>query len=187
MVRWTQAASCELRASSIRTRSSKLAARSSRRGFTIIELVIVIVVLGIAIPPLLYTISDTLTKNVKVRTIQTASVLGRGLMEEILSKRYDVNASSPWSNPLGPAVGETRATYNDVDDFDGFTENPISGFPGYSSSVTVYYVDPDTTGLNTAEPDSSNTLDYKRIDVVIAHPLAGSLKFSTIVSRARTL
>ena len=145
-----------------------------------------IAVLGIALPPLLSSISETLEGNIKVRTTQTASILGRGLMEEILSKQYDVNTSSPWSNPLGPAVGETRATYNDVDDFDGFSENPISGFTGYSSSVSVYYVDPDTTGLDTAKPDSSNTLDYKRVDVMITHPLTGSLKFSTIVSRSRT-
>jgi MSHA pilin protein MshD len=157
-----------------------------RSGFTIIELIIVIAVLGIAIPPLLSSISETLESNIKVRTTQTASILGRGLMEEILSKQYDLSTSSPWSNPLGAGVGETRATYNDVDDFDGFSENPISGFTGYSSSVSVYYVDPDTTGLDTAKPDSSNTLDYKRVDVTITHPLTGSLRFSTIVSRSRT-
>ncbi len=157
------------------------------RGFTIIELIIVIVVLGIALPPLLFTVSDTLEDNVKVRTIQTASVLGRSLLEEILSKRYDENTSSPWSNPLGPNGGETRATYDDIDDFDGFTENPISGFTGYSSSVTVYYVNPDTAGLDTAQPDSSNTLDYKRIDVTITHAIAGTLRFSTVTSRSRSL
>lgn len=158
-----------------------------QRGFTIIEMIIVIIVLGIALPPLLFTVGETLEDNVKVRTIQTATVLGRSLQEEILSKRYDENTASPWSNPLGPNGGETRATYDDVDDFDGFTENPISGFTGYSSSVTVSYVDPDTTGLDTLLSDSNNTLDYKRIDVTITHALAGTLRFSGVMSRSRSL
>jgi hypothetical protein len=127
-----------------------------------------------------------LTKeSTQAELISTANALGRSLLDEIVSKGYDERSSSPWSNPLGPDAGEaSRSDYDDVDDFDGFNENPVSGFPGFSRSALVYYIDPDNSNLDTAQPDSSNTLDYKRIDVTVYHELVGNVKFSTVVSRS---
>jgi MSHA pilin protein MshD len=160
---------------------------SNQRGLTLMEMVVVILVLGIAMPPLITMMGRVMEENLDVRSIQTASVFGRDLLEEVISKSYDERNNSPWSNPLGPDGSETRATYDDVDDYDGFVENPIAGTTNFSSRVTVYYVDPDGVDLDTVQPDSSNTLDYKRIDVTITNAYVGDQQFSTVVSRARSL
>ena len=170
--------------------------RRIRRGVTLIELVVIIVLIGVMVPPLLMMFSDITKMSAQAELISTANALARSLLEEIISKNYDEKAyvsgctSNCWSNPLGPDSGEARATYDDVDDFDGLNETSISGFPGFSRSATVYYVNPDLTAaeppyhLDIVQPDSSNTLDYKRIDVTVSHSLVGSMKISTVISRS---
>lgn len=150
----------------------------------------VIVLIGLAVPPLLMMFSDITQRSSQAELISTANSLARSLLEEITSKNYDERSYSPWSNPLGPESGETRNTYDDIDDFDGLNETTIPGFPGFSRSSVVYYVDPDSSAteppyhLDLAQPDSSNTLDYKRVDVTVKNNLIGSVKVSTVVSRS---
>ncbi|MBU0759934.1 MAG: type II secretion system GspH family protein [Candidatus Omnitrophica bacterium] len=154
-------------------------------GITLIELVLIIVLIGLVVPPLLTVFSDITRRSAQAELISTANALTRSLLEEIVSKKYDEKNSSPWSNPLGADSGETnRDAYDDVDDFDGFSEPSVPGFPGFSRSVTVYYVNPDSSNLDTPQPDSCNTLDYKRVDVTVNHQLIGDLKMSSIVSRS---
>ncbi len=160
-------------------------------GMTIIEMVMVIVVLAIAIPPLLNMFSEVGINSVQAEFQNTASLIGQSYMEEIISKKFDetlVNdplASAPWSDPLGSDGGESRSSYDDVDDFDGYTEDPVANYTGFSTSVTVYYVDPDSSDLDTVQPDSSSSLDYKRIDVTVTHSQVGSMSFSLIKSSQR--
>ncbi|MBU1006299.1 MAG: type II secretion system GspH family protein [Candidatus Omnitrophica bacterium] len=154
-------------------------------GITLIEIVMVMVLIGLVVPPLLGMFSDVTKKSAQAELISTANSLARSLLEEIVSKEYDENGSSPWSNPLGPDSGESsRNNYDDMDDFDGFSESSISGFPGFSRTAVVYYVNPDDSDLDTPQPDSYNTLDYKRVDVVISHSLIGNTTMSSVISRS---
>ncbi|MBN1793367.1 MAG: hypothetical protein JW844_00205 [Candidatus Omnitrophica bacterium] len=153
---------------------------SRLKGVTIVELAIIIMVLALAVPPLMILFAHIGQRSIESEFRMTAYQLAEGLLEEVLSKRFDESSSAPWSATLGPDSGESaRSAYDDVDDFDGYTENPVSGFPGFSRSVTVYYVDPDAFDLDTVRPDSAGT-DYKRIDVVVAHSKIGSAKFSSV-------
>ena len=156
-----------------------------RKGMTIVEIAITIMVLGLAIPPIMVLFAHIGQRSIESEFRMTAYQLAEGLLEEVLSKRYDENDSSPWSTTLGPDSGEsTRSAYDDIDDFDGYTENPVSGFPGFSRLVTVYYLDPDTDDLNTVQADSAGT-DYKRIDVSVTHNKIGSAEFSSVSNANR--
>lgn len=162
-----------------------------KKGITLIELIAVIVVFSLAIPPIILLLYQLRIRGIRAEKLSQANFLARSLMEEVLSKRYDEKTRPPWSNPLGPERGETsRDEYDDVDDFDGFNETSISGFPGFSRSVVVYYVNPDLTTpqppyhLDIVQPDSSNILDYKRVDVSVSHNLVGKIKLSSVVSRS---
>ena len=158
------------------------------KGITLIEMVVVVVVLSSAIPSLLYMFANITQRSIHAELISTATTLARSTMEEIMSKRYDENALSPYSNPLGPEGGEAYPNFDDVDDFDGFNQATVTGYPGFSRSVVVYYVNPDLAAteppyhLDVIQPDSSNTLKYKRIDVTVSHVLVGAIKLSVIVA-----
>jgi len=71
--------------------------------------------------------------------------------------------------------------WDDVDDYDGFSESGIPGFPGFTREVTVYYIDPDTTGYDTPLADSSRT-NYKRVDVRVTSNRIGAVDFSFIIT-----
>jgi len=118
------------------------------KSITLIELVIAIVVFAVAIPPLLGMVSDVVRKHTQGETVYKATVLGRDLLEEILTKRFDektTKTGGEWST-IGPDAGETDVSdYDDVDDYDGLNEEPISG---YTREVSVHYVDPDNSPAN---------------------------------------
>jgi MSHA pilin protein MshD len=113
-----------------------------------------------------------------------ATFLAEQLMTEILQCYYKDPASG--SGTLGPDTGETsRASYNDVDDYDGLTNSPpksrdgatLSGYAGWQRKVTVEWVDP-------ANPAShSNTdLGLKRITVKVTPPSGKTVKLMALRS-----
>ena len=113
-----------------------------------------------------------------------AATLARGLMEEIMSKKFDENNSSPWTAPanLGFDTGETRfgtppnGCFDDVDDYsNNYTEptppltignqvmNGQGGTPnytGFSRTVVVEYVNADMSVSGTQT-------DFKRVTVTV--------------------
>jgi MSHA pilin protein MshD len=145
-----------------------------QRGFTLIELVIAIVILGfvslILIP---FVTSVTHSPDPVIR--QKAVALGQAMMDEIAAKKWDENTPNGGgpicsgesgtgrgasaytlacpelvknASAIGAEIGESRATYDDVDDYDGLTasgnffDQSGSAFslPGYSRSVRVTYI-----------------------------------------------
>jgi MSHA pilin protein MshD len=140
----------------------------TRPAFTIIEAVMSVAIVGI----LLATSLTAFAGIAKQRKVQAerreAYEIGQQLMTEILQQYFQDPVAPVW----GPESGETRATFNDVDDYDGYTEtNPtlkdgtaLSDYTGWTRSVAVTYVDP----LNPANTIASSTL--KRITVKVTAP-----------------
>ena len=162
--------------------------KNNRRGINLIELVLVIVILSISIPPLIGMLADVTKRSTEAELYYKGIVAGRDLMEEILTKRFDektTKTGGSWSN-IGSDPGDT--VYDDVDDYDGFVDDSVSG---YRREVSVHYVDPDhaPSGCMNGTQDypldcfkDDNTLDYKRIDIKVSHNLISDLYFSCIVS-----
>ena len=68
---------------------------------------------------------------------------------------------------MGPDTGETvKADFDDVDDFKDWQENPISGYPAYSSTVDIYYVNSGDLDTEASIGDTEYT-DFKKITVKI--------------------
>lgn len=146
-----------------------------------IEVVIVIIILGIAMLPLLITYANVANTGMQREAITIATSLAQTLMEEIESKRYDENADPPWTDPLslGPDGETGRDTdYDDVDDFNEYSENPIPGFGGYTSSVSISYVQP-----GDLDTPVGTTTDFKRIEVTISHSKAGNVRLVSVRQR----
>jgi type II secretory pathway pseudopilin PulG len=164
----------------------------TRRGINIIEMIALIVVLSIAIPPLLTMWSETSRRSVRTEAIADATFYAQELMEEIKSKKFDENDSSPWSSVLGVDSGEVsgnRTTFDDVDDFNGYSDQPSGG---YVRNVNVEYVlVTDNTWEVCASPSCTDVIDcntcdqccYKRITIYVSRPnLIGNVTLVTVVA-----
>lgn len=170
----------------------------NKKGFTLIELVIIIVIVALAIPPLIKMVSEGTQKSGDSELVSTAAILAQDLMEEIKSKRWDENsplaggtiADASKTYPLG-AEEALRTGYDDVDDYDGLSNNPprdaqnnqINDYTGFTRSVDVIYVaetnlDTENPGVLPNPPVESN---YKRIAITVAWS-TGSVDLVTVVS-----
>ncbi|MDF1766944.1 MAG: type II secretion system protein [Gammaproteobacteria bacterium] len=174
--------------------------RSAQRGFTIIELVISIAVLAIALTGITLMLSGGLSRSADTMQEVRAVALGQAYLDEILGKRFDENTRDsgvppcrnsllsprPCSSTLGPESGESRATYDDVDDYHGLDEglgaadttlrdplgNARIGFDNFRVSVSVRYSRPEAGGeefgLGVGD-ELDDAQDAKLIEVTVSH------------------
>ncbi|MBI3541049.1 MAG: hypothetical protein HY073_02790 [Deltaproteobacteria bacterium] len=124
----------------------RLFSNKKNAGYTFIEIVLAITLLAIALPPFLTWFSNLSMTGARAANLPTAVVLGSNLMEEIKSKKFDELVSKDingnWSTVLGPDTGEVgdKTKFDDVDDFNGWSQGFGSAYPGYTASVVVSYV-----------------------------------------------
>lgn len=109
-------------------------------GFTLIESVIVIVVMGIAMLTITSFLAPEISRSADPHYQTRAAALGQSVMTQILARNFDEHSGTQGGLPLCSAVGESDctdigdfgkdsgesdnnpATYNDVDDFQGCWE-----------------------------------------------------------------
>jgi hypothetical protein len=117
--------------------------RIQRSSATIIEVVMAIVILSVALPPMVSAFTDASMQSVYPINAATASYLAIERMEEIVARRY-------------------RGTdgYAAVSVANFPAESPISGFPAFTRSVTVTYVN---AALSTVGTDQG----YKKVRVTV--------------------
>ena len=173
-----------------KAQSAKRKAQSAK-AITLIEMVAIIAVVGLAIPPLMLMWQDLSYRSARATAISQATFYAQELMEEIKSKDF-VDPDDPTNPALGPN-GETYPNFDDVDDFNGYSENPISDAPGYNRCVTVDYADlsestwagncspPNPADCNPPTCNPEDATDYKRIRVLVSHRF-GDSSLVTIVS-----
>ena len=161
--------------------------RIPQSGITLIEMIAVIVVVGLAIPAILLMWQDLSFRSGRAEVIAQASFYAQELMEEIKSKNF----ADPNQTPVfGPESGEGgRSNYDDVDDFNGYSDTSA----GYTRCVTVDYVElsagtwtgnctpANPTDCNSPTCNPGDVTDYKRIRVLVSHQF-GNASLVTIVS-----
>lgn len=183
-------------------------------GITLIELVISISVLAIALTGITVMISGGLARSADTLLEVRSIALAQAYLDEILGKRFDENSHDSGippcrnelgvmrqcSSAMGAESGETRGTFDDVDDYDGLDEgwgavdstlrdalgNPRVGFDNFRVSVSVREVQVASGGAESTlavanELDDSQ--DAKLVSVNIAHPgLSEGIVFSAYKS-----
>lgn len=137
---------------------------TSARGLSLIELLVFIVVVGIAVTGVLSVYSLNARSSADPMVRKQALAIAESLLEEVLAKPYtycdpdDANAETASStagcatmaeSAMAPEAGETRYSnltpYDNVNDYNGFSMNPIDdlngnavpGLGGYSATVQV--------------------------------------------------
>ena len=161
------------------------------RGFSLIEAVATILVLGIALMAVVQTMSFAFRKQSDGLWQSRTVALAEAYLEEMSAKRYDeatspggIPACAPAATPcstVGPDAGETRVTYDDVDDYHGLDESPPldatgtarSGYDGFRVQITVAYLDAaQVTALGLDDPS-----DAKRVEIRVTPPASSALAF----------
>lgn len=102
---------------------------SAQKGVTLIELIITIVIMGIALSALTISLSQGISRSTTPIWEQKAMSLAHAYMQEISAMSFAEQT------PVGGGFvsdescvssneGQNRDSYNDVDDYDGLTEQP---------------------------------------------------------------
>jgi hypothetical protein len=116
---------------------------SLRFSSTIIEVVMAVVILSVALPPLMVSFVEASIQSIYPANASVASFLVIERMEEIIARRY---------RQTDGYQAVTAANFP--------AEAPVSGFPGFSRSVTVSY-----TGASLAPAGSDQ--GYKKVRVAV--------------------
>jgi len=139
------------------------------RGVTLVELVVAIVVIGIALAGVTVVFVRNTTASADPMIWHQGTAIAEAYLEEALTK--------PFVDPDGTNVGETRATYDDVADYN-FTDigardqngTPINGLGGYTVQIQTV-----VEALNDITAASGNAM---RVTVTVTTPAGGSVTIS---------
>lgn len=162
-----------------------------QKGFTLVEIVIGIVTLGIALSLLSTLLFPQAKRSVEPLMQMRAAELGIALMNEITSKSFDENSDhsggavrcnetgAPTCSVTLRPEGETRDNYNDVDDYHDLSnmtnslgDNLSARYPGFSYSISVCYSDAQGSCV------AAGTSLFKRVDISVTAPNGQSYTFS---------
>lgn len=137
---------------------------AKRRGFTLVELVLLVVVLSAALAGVLLVFQNTVRASADPQVYKQAIAIGEALLDEILLNSYD---------PV--AGGTSRTDYNDVDDYNGYSTTggmkdiQNAAIPGLAD-YNVGAVSVTTVTLNDSGGTLTPVAEAKRITVTVTGP-----------------
>lgn len=156
------------------------------RAFTIAEVSVCVVIVGVMLVAALQTVGQSATVQQRIATRTRGSQLARAMLAEVMQQNYVEPSVTP---VFGPEGGETRATYDDVDDYNGLIDSTSVGKDGSSlavpsaslwkRTVAVEWADPLTLKavapqLETGVKLITVTVQYKNVVVTKAQALRTS-------------
>ena len=161
--------------------------RKHHQGATLIELVMIIVIISVAIAGVMGAFSLIAGRSADPLNQTRAVALSQLYMDETLAKQFAdkspvgggavMSAAKADCSNIG-ADGESRSTFNDVDDYDildndspqNSEEDPLSGYSNFRVSVSV-----QCAGI---EVGLAQDYQAKRIDITITDPSNNTYLFS---------
>jgi MSHA pilin protein MshD len=171
------------------------------KGFTLIEIIIGIVVMSVSFSIITSLLLPATEHSAgQVQQIKAAE-LGQSMMNEILAKAFDENSDFvggkercgegvDCSLVMGRETGETRATFNDVDDYDDLPiigENLVSNSLGVSLADIYFNFkvevsvcnDSDYDGTCNIATNTTNNYTAKLITITVTTPQKDTIVFAT--------
>lgn len=130
------------------------------KGFTLIEIIILIVMAGILLPTIIVPFVSAVKGIGKPEMVNTAMYLGHQKMEEFMKFQYTNAALNPTA----------LTSYAD-----------ISGFSGYQWQWEILYVDTDFTVVGDGI-QAANHRGYKRILVRVKDPMEDTYEIYSVVT-----
>ncbi len=138
-------------------------------GLTLIEIIVAVVVIGIAASVVLATLSLNVNASADPMVRQQAVAIASAYIEEILLSDFD--------DPDGADGEAARSDFDDVDDYDGLLDagardqfgNAIAGLESYTVSVNV---------VNSGALPGVAATDALRVDVTVSRAPALGISLS---------
>ncbi len=107
-------------------------------GFTLIEVIIFIVVVGVGVAVILQALNQASKASADPMVRKQVMALADSIMEEILQKAYcEPDPVTPTNCNIANVVESGRDTYNDVDDYNGLTKAAFTDWPSSLAAYTV--------------------------------------------------
>lgn len=142
------------------------------KGFTLIEMVMTLVVIGIAVAAVMLTFQTAVRSSADPMIAQQMMSIAQSLSQEValqpFASQTNVIASS----------GCARDAFNDVDDFNGYTTNNMICSP---DGVAIDSLSRYSTAITVGAPQNLQGVPMKLITVIVSR---GSESFSMSVYRA---
>jgi hypothetical protein len=164
-------------------------ARSSRRGFSVVEAVISALVVGLMLSAAIELVGASRTGQMWNMQRLRGLDLAAALMAEITDQAY-ADPSEP-TVVLGPEAGEVltgagRGGFDDVDDYHGYRDEPprhrdgseIPGAQGWSREVRVEWINPVSLEVSLVESGS------KRITITVRREGIAAARLVSVRSQA---
>lgn len=146
--------------------------------FSLAETVVSVALVGGLLVVALNTVGDTTLGRQKMGDRGRGQLLARDLMTEILRQVYEDPDDSPTFGPETSESTGSRAGFDDVDDYSGWSASPPQKKDGtqipdrteWQRSVAVEYVDANglTTVVGSDEGVKRITVTVTRNDVVVS-------------------
>ena len=142
------------------------------------EAALATVIVGVGTLGMIQLLATGTVANGKANELSTGLTLANNIHEMMQTSSTMSFADSPTATTWGLESGESIATADDLDDFDGYTFNPaidarrqsIAYLSGWTQTVKVERVDPNN--LSSVLPHGSMTPDQRpcsRITVTVNH------------------
>ena len=158
----------------------------ARRGFSLVELVMAIAVMGIVLAGAVALFSTTARHSADAMVQEQAQMVAEAYLDEILIKRFydpDTDTVSPAPEGIGRGAYDNVCDYNNINGDGGAPGeaprdqfgNAIAGLAVYTVQVTVTTAGVSITGVPPAPPDvtidnSGGATRVLQVDVTVTHP-----------------
>jgi type II secretory pathway pseudopilin PulG len=158
-----------------------------RGGVTLIEVMISIVLVSTILLVSINASATLLRNNLQQRNANHSAHLALQILDEVSSRDFRDRVNPVFGIESGENSSD-RTTFDDVDDYHGYKSTPpthrdgsvISGYDGWSFSVTIAPADPVANGISTTSADESSPL--RIIGVVCTTPEGTEIREATMVS-----
>ena len=147
-------------------------------GFSLVELIVSLVILALVYTVMLRVFSGQKSLGATSELYTKAIFLGRELMHTVISKQFDESQVSPWTTTSSFGLDLNDITYDDVDDFAGYINSSVPGFPGFAQKVRVFYVQPN----GNLDDSVYTSTDMKKVIVTVTHSGTEPVVLETVVS-----
>lgn len=127
-------------------------------GFTLIEMIIAIVIIGVGLAGVLSAVSTTVKSSADPLVYKQMLTVAEEMMEEIMLKPYAVGT--------GTITGCDRSAADDVRDYGAYTDQPVCDIDGTAVGHLAGYTVSVTTAADAAFGDPP-AADARRIVVTV--------------------
>ena len=147
-----------------------------RSGLSLIEVIVSTLLVGLVIVASLKTAGAVFQTWQVTKNEYDGTALAMELMTEILQAHYEEPTDTPAYGVEGAEVTNSRAAWDDTDDYDDWTASPpqakdgtaLSGYTGWTRSVIVQKVNAGAPG--TVRNDSAVDKGLRKITVTLTDP-----------------